>query len=42
MTGWLIRNGFINGESGAKVVLVSVVSINFIFAALIIYFFVLR
>ena len=42
MTGWLVRHGFINSDSGAKVILGAIVCINFIAAGLIMYFLVLH
>ena len=42
MAGWLIKKGIIKTESGAKGFLVGVVFFDFIIAALVIYFFVLR
>jgi hypothetical protein len=42
MAAWLIRKGIISNESQAKALLISLVCINFIIAALVIYFFVLK
>jgi hypothetical protein len=41
MARWLIRHGIISGDSGAKVILVGIVCLNFIAMGIILYFFVL-
>jgi len=42
MANWLIRHGLISSDSGAKVVLISFIAVNFIATALIMYFYVLQ
>jgi hypothetical protein len=42
MAAWLVKKGIIKNESSAKGVLVAIVIGDFIVAALVIYFFVLR
>ncbi len=42
MAGWLVAHGIVSGDSSAKTVLIGIVCINFLAAALILYFFVLR
>jgi hypothetical protein len=41
MARWLIRHGVVNSDSGAKVILVGVVCVNFIAMGLILYLYVL-
>ena len=42
MVGWLIKHGIIDSDAGARAILFGVVIFNFLVAAFIIYFFVLR
>jgi hypothetical protein len=42
MAGWLVKKGIIKTEAGAKNFLVGVVIADFIAAAIVIYFFVLK
>jgi hypothetical protein len=42
MAGWLVKKGIIKTEAGAKNFLVGVVIADFIVAAVVIYFFVLK
>lgn len=41
MARWLINHGIIDSDSGAKVILIGIVCVNFIAMGLILYFFVL-
>jgi len=42
MAGWLVKKGIIKNEANAKNVLVGIVFFDFIIAAVIVYFFVLK
>jgi hypothetical protein len=42
MSGWLMRAGIAQSETGVKVILLGVVALNFIIAGCVMYFFVLK
>ena len=42
MATWLLKKGIIKNESNAKGILIAIVIADFVVAALVIYFFVLR
>ncbi len=42
MAAWLVKKGIIKDESNAKGILVAIVVADFVIAALVIYFFVLK
>lgn len=41
ITGWLIKKGIIKDESGAKAILLTILFINIILTAIVLYIFVL-
>ena len=42
MASWLMKKGILKTESGAKGALILIIILDFIIAALVIYFFILR